>query len=168
MVPADQTAIIALSEARGLTTRTYKELSDEVDALAYYLHAIGIQPGDRVAGLTSNSPEAVVSLLACAAIGAVFTSASPEFGMDALEARFGQVEPRVIIACNGYAHGGKTYDSRIKVNNLLKVIPSIEHIILYEESPELDLELYVEIPAVTFDAATSCAPDATFEKTHAF
>ena len=161
---ADQTAIIALSEARGLTTRTYKELSDEVDALAYYLHAIGIQPGDRVAGLTSNSPEAVVSLLACAAIGAVFTSASPEFGMDALEARFGQVEPRVIIACNGYAHGGKTYDSRIKVNNLLKVIPSIEHIILYEESPELDLELYVEIPAVTFDAATSCAPDATFEK----
>jgi len=86
----DQTAIIALSEARGLTTRTYKELSDEVDALAYYLHAIGIQPGDRVAGLTSNSPEAVVSLLACAAIGAVFTSASPEFGMDALEARFGK------------------------------------------------------------------------------
>ena len=84
--------------------------------------------------------------------------------MDALEARFGQVEPRVIIACNGYAHGGKTYDSRIKVNNLLKVIPSIEHIILYEESPELDLELYVEIPAVTFDAATSCAPDATFER----
>ena len=158
----DAPAIIALSEARGLTTRSYKQLSDEVDALAYYLQAIGIQPGDRVAGLISNSPEAVISLLACAAIGAVFTSASPEFGMEALEARFGQVEPRVIIACNGYAYGGKTHDSRIKVNNLLKTIPSIEHIILYEESPELDLELYVEIPAVTFDAATSCAPDETF------
>ena len=158
----DQPAIIALSEGRGITTRTYKELSDEVDALAYYLHAIGIQPGDRVAGLTSNSPEAVISLLACAAIGAVYTSASPEFGMEALEARFGQVAPKVIIACNGYAYGGKTYDSRIKVNNLLKTIPSIEHIILYEESPELDLELYVEVPAVTFDAATSCAPDETF------
>ena len=159
---ADQPAIVALSEARGLTIRTYKQLSDEVDALAYYLQAIGIQPGDRVAGLTSNSPEAVSSLLACAAIGAVYTSASPEFGMEALEARFGQVEPKVIIACNGYAYNGKTYDSRIKVNNLLKTIPSIEHIILYEESPELDLELYVEIPAVTFDAATSCAPDETF------
>ena len=158
----DQPAIIALSEARGLTVRTFKQLSDEVDALAYYLQAIGVQPGDRVAGLTSNSPEAVSSLLACAAIGAVYTSAAPEFGMEALEARFGQVEPKVIIACNGYAYNGKTYDSRIKVNNLLKTVPSIEHIILYEESPELDLELYVEIPAVTFDAATSCAPDETF------
>ncbi len=160
----DATAIVALSESRGITSRTFKELSDEVDALAYYLQAIGIQPGDRVAGLTSNSPEAVTALLATAAIGAIYTSASPEFGLDALIARFGQVQPKVVIACNGYSYGGKLHDARSKVNNLLKVIPSIEHIILYEESPELDLELYVEIPAVTFDAATSCAPDATFER----
>ena len=124
-----------------------------------YLHAIGIQPGDRVAG-NINSPEAVVNTCMRRWWGGLRLRPLSLAWTHWKRASAGS---RAIIACNGYAHGGKTYDSRIKVNNCW-VIPSIEHIILYEESPELDLELYVEIPAVTFDAATSCAPDATFER----
>ena len=90
-------------------TVTFAELAAEVGAAAAGLRRLGITRGDRVAAVLPNCPEAVVALLATASLGAVWTSCSPEFGLDGLSARFSQVEPSVLITVDGYHYGGKAF-----------------------------------------------------------
>ena len=98
-------------------------------AFAAKLAELGIQPGDRVAGWLPNDIEAVIAMLATATLGGVWTSCSPDFGTDGAHDRFGQIEPKLLIACDGYRYGGKTFDIRAKVRDVAARTPSIQRII---------------------------------------
>ena len=96
-------AIIFRGEDRVHRVLSWDELHAQVSRLVQYLRASGIGPGDRCAGCVPNMPEAVVAMLACAAIGATWTSCSPDFGVQGVLDRFGQIEPRVLFAADGYS-----------------------------------------------------------------
>ena len=98
------------SEVRPLGEVTWGELRDRTAALAASLKEMGVERGDRVAAYLPNIPEAVVGLLACASVGAVWSSCSPDFGAGSVVDRFAQIEPRVLLAVDGYRYGGKDYD----------------------------------------------------------
>ena len=97
----DQLAIVAWDERGPASRYSWTELRGEVASAAAALAALGVGPGDRVAGWLPNIPEAVVAMLATASLGAVWTSCSPDFGVDAIADRFGQTEPVVLLFCDG-------------------------------------------------------------------
>jgi acetoacetyl-CoA synthetase len=105
----DRTAIISVSEQNVVRRLTYAELAGEVARVARGLRALGVGKGDRVAALLPNVPEAVIGLLATASIGAIWSSCSPDFGASSVIDRFAQIEPTVLIACEGYRYNGKDY-----------------------------------------------------------
>lgn len=115
----DDIALIALSESRDDICYSYRDLTDQVERLAGYLkHQCNIQPGDRVAAYLGNTAEAIIGMLATSRIGAVWTSASPDFGFEGVYDRFGQVQPKVVIVGNGYGYGGKSHDRAAVVAQL--------------------------------------------------
>ena len=93
------------------------------------LRSAGVRPGDRVAGLMANVPEAVVAALACSAVGATWSSASPDFGLHAVTDRFGQVEPVLLFATTHYRYRGKTFETARVVEQMKSAIPSIRRIV---------------------------------------
>jgi acetoacetyl-CoA synthetase len=123
-------AIIAASEAGSPKEITWAELEASVAAAASGLRTLGVTAGDRVAAYLPNVPEAVISFLACAAIGAVWSSCSPDFGAGAVRDRFAQIEPRILIAVDGYRYGGKSFDRTGVVADLAASMPSVEHTVL--------------------------------------
>jgi len=94
---------------------SHTTLRAQVSQCAQALQALGVVAGDKVAAYMPNMPETIVFMLAAASIGAVFSSASPDFGVQGVLDRFGQIEPKVLLACNGYYYNGKTLDIRDKV-----------------------------------------------------
>jgi acetoacetyl-CoA synthetase len=106
------------------------QLRNRVAALAAALRAAGIKPGDRVAALLPNCPEAVVVMLGAASVGAVFSSCSPEFGETAVVERFGQIEPRILFACDGHNYGGKRHGVIDKVERVAAAVSGIEQIVV--------------------------------------
>ncbi len=109
---------------------TYAELYDKVARLARSLRAMGIQPGDRIAGFMPNMIETVIGMLAATSIGAIWSSCSPDFGIKGVLDRFGQIEPRVLFTANGYSYSGKKFDSLGQIAEVVKQIPSIEKVIV--------------------------------------
>ena len=87
-------------------------------AFAGALRAMGVQPGDRVAAFVPNIPQALIAFLACASLGAVWSSCAPDMGAASVLDRFRQIEPRVLIAVDGYRYGGKHFDRRAVVEEL--------------------------------------------------
>lgn len=126
----DHPAIISRSEIRPLQTMTWQQLYDQTAAFAAGLKAAGIQPGDRVVAYMPNIAETVIAFLACASIGAIWSSSSPDFGSSIVVDRFKQIEPRILIAADGYRYGGKDYDRLATVQSIQAAIPSLEKIIL--------------------------------------
>jgi acetoacetyl-CoA synthetase len=122
-------AIIFNGEGRRRTV-SHAELYADVGRFAAALRAMGVRPGDRIAAYLPNLPETVVAALATAAVGAVWSSCSPDFGVQAVADRFGQIEPRVLVAVDGYSFGGKQFDLISRVEEILRALPSIERIIL--------------------------------------
>lgn len=122
-------AVYSKSETRTDVVKTWKELTNDVLKLATYLREHGIRKGDRVAGYLPNIYEAVVSLLATASVGAIWTSVSPDFGLESAMARFGQVKPKLIIAVGGYTYKGIQYDRREEVRQMKAQLPSVEGVI---------------------------------------
>jgi acetoacetyl-CoA synthetase len=119
----DRTAIISISE-QGLVRRlTYAELAGEVARVARGLRALGVSKGDRVAALLPNVPEAVIGLLATASIGAIWSSCSPDFGASSVIDRFAQIEPKVLIACDGYRYNGKEFSRAEMVAAVIAALP---------------------------------------------
>ncbi|MCI0693029.1 acetoacetate--CoA ligase [candidate division KSB1 bacterium] len=108
---------------------SFKELKNLVARGARGLRQAGIKKGDRVAGYVANVPEAIVAFLACASIGAVWSSASPDFGLHALCDRFNQVQPKLIFASTHYRYGGKTFRTGEVVKPLRDKIPSAKTIV---------------------------------------
>jgi acetoacetyl-CoA synthetase len=106
------------------------ELRQQVAQLAAALRAEGVVAGDRVAAWLPNLPETVVAMLAAASIGAIFTSASPDFGVQGALDRFGQVEPKVLIGVDGYYYAGKTIDVFSKLQEAAAQLPSVQKVLL--------------------------------------
>ncbi len=126
----DEDAIVFLREDGDTRTLSAAELFAEVSKVAAVLRHWGIKPGDRVAGYLPNIPEAIVAALAAASLGAVWSSCSPDFGTQGILDRFGQIEPRVLLAADGYLYGGKTHDCLARVREVLAQLPSVEHTIV--------------------------------------
>ena len=106
------------SELRELDTLTRGELREQVARIASGLKAMGVGPGDRVAAYLPNIAEAVAAFLACSSIGAVWSSCSPDFGAKSVVDRFAQIEPKVLLAVDGYRYNGKDFDRRETVEGI--------------------------------------------------
>ena len=108
--PDERVAILHASELRGLEQWTWGELRERTGRIRAGLRARGIGPGDRVAAYLPNVPETIAAFLATASLGAVWSSAAPEFGARSVCDRFGQIEPKLLLAIDGYRYGGKDFD----------------------------------------------------------
>ncbi|MDG1312385.1 MAG: acetoacetate--CoA ligase [Porticoccaceae bacterium] len=127
---SDKTAIIARLENGLRRTISYAELYQQVAQLAAALRDMGVAQGDRVAGFMPNILETIVAMLATSSIGAIWSSCSPDFGINGVMDRFGQIKPKVLFACNGYYYNGKTIDSTPRVQEICNHIDSIEQLVL--------------------------------------
>ncbi len=123
-------AIVFWGETGRQRALTRDDLYNEVSRLSQALKAQGVEPGDRVAGLMPNMPEAIVAMLATTAIGAVWSSASPDFGSQGILDRFGQIAPKVLIAPDSYDYNLKNHDVLGKVREVADQISSIEKIVV--------------------------------------
>ena len=123
-------AIIHASELRSLGEWSWDTLRDSVAALAARLKSVGVRPGDRVAAYAPNIPEMVASVLACASIGAIWSSCAAEFGTQSVTDRFRQIEPKVLIATDGYMYGGKPFDRMSQLRQIREELPTLKEIIL--------------------------------------
>jgi len=123
-------AIVFWSEDRLKSTVTYAELYSEVSRLAQALKAMGVKPGDRVAGYMPNVPGTVIAMLAAASIGAVWSSCSPDFGVQGVLDRFGQIEPKILFAADGYFYNGKTVDILPRLGQIMEGLPSVEKLVI--------------------------------------
>jgi acetoacetyl-CoA synthetase len=108
----------------------WAELADQAAALAAALQGLGVQRGDRVAAYLANVPQAVVGLLACASLGAIWSLCAPDMGVATVRDRFRQIEPKVLIAGDGTVYGGKPADRRETVATLLQALPSLQALVL--------------------------------------
>ena len=126
----DAVAILHASELRELDEITWGELRSRVAACAAGLRSLGVEKGDRVVAYLPNVAEAAVAFLAVASIGAIWSSASPDFGAGSLIDRFAQIEPKVLIAVDGYRYGGKDFDRTPVVRKLQEAMPSVERTVL--------------------------------------
>lgn len=126
---ANQTAIIAVTEAGDTQQLSYKELRQRVAQCASSLRRAGLAAGDRVAALAPNTPETLILLLACSSLGVIFSSASPDFGAEAAAARFTQIEPRLLFAASQYRYNGKRFDT-VQSTEMLADQLAVENVIL--------------------------------------
>jgi acetoacetyl-CoA synthetase len=126
----DRAALVFCGENGARRELSFDALRAAVAAVAGGLRAAGVKRGDRVAGLLPNCPEAVIAMLATTSIGATWSSCSPDFGINGVVDRFGQIEPKVLFACDGYTYNGKRIDSRPVVAGVADAIPSIETIVV--------------------------------------
>ena len=109
---------------------SWKELRDAVSQMAQALRELGVKKGDRVAAYMPNIPETIIAMLASSSIGAIWSSCSPDFGVQGVLDRFGQVEPTILIAADGYFYSGKKIDNLAKVAQITDEIHSIEKVII--------------------------------------
>ena len=167
---ADQPAILFQSERQPLTEITWGGLERAVARVAAALRCMGVARGDRVVAYLPNIPEAVIALLACASLGAIWSSCSPDFGTGSVIDRFAQIEPKVLFAVDGYAYGGKAHDRRSVVADLHRALPTLERTVLI---PYLDpaagteglmqTELWADLLASAGEGATLTFEQVPFD-----
>ena len=136
----DTIAVSAYGEDGRHRSLTRRKLYDDAMALAGWLEQAGVVKGDRVAAYAPNVPETIVMMLATATLGAIFSSCSPDFGFDGVRDRFGQIEPKILLACDGYHYAGKGIDRLPLVADLVAAVPSISKILIIpylKERPDL-------------------------------
>jgi acetoacetyl-CoA synthetase len=119
-------ALVFWGEDKVKRRMSRRELYDLVSRLAQGLRAAGVAKGDRVAGYLPNLPESVAAMLAATSIGAIWSSCSPDFGVQGVLDRFGQIEPKVLFCADGYLYGGKAFDSLEKVREILPQLASVK------------------------------------------
>jgi acetoacetyl-CoA synthetase len=136
----DAPAIVAVTEHRSTRTVSWAELGREVTRVAAALRAAGVRSGDRVGGIVANVPEAISAALGAAALGAIWSSCSPDFGVQGILDRFGQIAPKAIVSVDGYVYGGKGYDCLPKLAEVTRQLPSAVRTVvvpLLNDWPEL-------------------------------
>ncbi|RIV34471.1 acetoacetate--CoA ligase [Micromonospora radicis] len=124
---ADDPVVLAYGQTRAPVTLTAAELREQVRRVAAGLRRLGVTTGDRVAAYAPNIPETYVLLLATASLGAIFSSCAPEFGTRSVTDRWQQIEPRVLVAVDGYRYGDKPVDRRAEVAAIQAALPSLRH-----------------------------------------
>ncbi len=127
---APELAIMSWDEHQRHRQISQKELKQTVAKIAQYLKSKGIEKGDRVAGYLPNIPETIFFMLAATSIGAVWSSCSPDFGVQGVVDRFGQIEPKILITTDGYFYNGKTFSNVDKINEIKGRIPSLRDIVV--------------------------------------
>ena len=137
----DSLALVEQSELRARREITWLELQERSAAIASGLTALGVGPGDRVAAYLPNGSEAIAAFLAAASIGAIWSSCSPDFGADSVIDRFSQIEPRVLLAVDGYSYNGRKFDRMGEVAQIEVALPSVEKTVVLaylDEAPAID------------------------------
>ncbi|MCH8556863.1 MAG: acetoacetate--CoA ligase, partial [Balneolia bacterium] len=134
-------ALIFRSETVSYQETSWEELRQQVSSLAHFFRKSGVEKGDRVAAYLPNTPHAFVGMLAASAVGAVWSSCSPDFGTDSVIERFSQIEPKVLITVNGYRYNGKAHDRRERATKIIKAMPGLKHVIhipYLDDAPKVD------------------------------
>ena len=126
---AERPAIIARCEAAEPVQVSWAQLQGDVGALAAKLRELGVSSGDRVVAYLPNIAQTVVAFLACASIGAIWSSCAPEMGVSVVLDRFQQIKPKLIFATDSYSYAGKTFDRRAVLDEVLQGLPEIEHVV---------------------------------------
>ena len=126
----DEVAVRHRAEGGELGEITWGELRGRVGAFAAGLRGLGVERGDRVVAYLPNSPAALIGFLASASIGAVWSSCSPDFGVSTVVDRFAQIEPKVLLAVDGYRYNGRPFDRMEVVAELERSMPTVEHTVL--------------------------------------
>jgi len=160
----DGIAIIFAGEDGSRRSLSFAELYAQVARIALALKEAGVQPGDRVAGYLPNLPETVIAMLAATSMGAVWSSCSPDFGVQGVLDRFGQIEPKILFTCAAYRYNGKTFDCLGRVRELGQKLPSLERIVVVPYmDPDSDLSGLPK--ALSWDAfSDNAAIDVRFER----
>jgi acetoacetyl-CoA synthetase len=137
----DHIAIISSREDKNDYKISYSELNQLVTACAQGLMELGVKRGDRIAGFVTNIPETIIAILAATSLGAVWTSCSPDFGIQGVIDRFGQVKPKILFAIEEYQYNGKVINSRQKIEEIVHLIPEIKKIVWIPAYQELSISL---------------------------
>ncbi|HEY7379587.1 MAG TPA: acetoacetate--CoA ligase [Gaiella sp.] len=137
---AAEVAVRHASELRPLAELTWSDVRRQTAAFAAGLRRLGVEQGDRVVAYLPNVPEAVIGFLACASIGAIWSSCSPDFGARSVVDRFAQIGPKVLLAVDGYRYGGRDFDRRDVLAHVQDELPMLEHtVVLPYLEPDPDL-----------------------------
>jgi len=123
-------ALVFWGEDKVKRSVTHAELCAQVSCIAQALRATGVKAGDRVVGYLPNIPEAISAMLAAASIGAIWSSCSPDFGVQGVLDRFGQIEPTVLFAADGYWYNGKALDALEKTRDIVNGLPSLRKVVI--------------------------------------
>jgi len=126
----DAPAMIFRGENKVRRVLSFADVYDTVSRLAQALRRAGVRPGDRVAGIVSNMPEAVIGMMATSAVGGIWSSCSPDFGVQGVLDRFGQIQPRVLFCVDGYWYGGKRLDVLGKLATIATNLPSLAQVVV--------------------------------------
>ena len=158
----NQTSIEFLSETGFEETITWNDLYEKVCKLSNYFKKLNIKKGDRIAAYVPNKIESVISFLACAKNGIIWSSCSPDFGVQGVVDRFKQIEPKILITCNHYFYNGKKIDILEKLDNILSKIPSIEKTLVfsYNQKENLNIKDYLNF----YDVINQSSLDENFDR----
>ncbi|MFO1244736.1 MAG: acetoacetate--CoA ligase [Ramlibacter sp.] len=148
-------AIISRNEKGQHRELSWPELRRQVASLALHLKAEGLQPGDRVAAYLPNIPEAMVAFLAVVSLGGVWSICAPDMGTAAVLDRFKQIEPKVLIACDGVTYGGRDFDRTGVVAELRAALPSVQHVIVHQNLGVADGAMDLIASDAVFTRATA-------------
>ena len=151
----DSPALVFRGEDKVEKTISWHELNNKVSQLNQAFSDIGLGPSDRVCAVVPNMPETIMAFAGVASVGAIWSSCSPDFGEKGILDRFGQIEPKVLVICDGYYYNGKTIDIAEKAERVLAQLPSVKKVIVIDYIGSADA-VATRLPnAVTFDAFTS-------------
>ncbi|MDZ4100505.1 MAG: acetoacetate--CoA ligase [Hydrogenophaga sp.] len=153
-------AIVSRNEKGHHVEMSWPELRRQVASLALHLQAQGVQPGDRVAAYLPNIPEAMVAFLATVSVGGVWSICAPDMGTNAVLDRFRQIEPVVLIACDGVTYGARDFDRLAVVAELRAALPTVRHVVLHtnlaaDDAEAVDRALHAAAPCTAFADATA-------------
>ena len=162
---SDRIAIVGRLENGSRTTLSYGQLYEQVEQCAAAMRSVGVECGDRVAGFMPNVAQTVVAMLATTSIGAIWSSCSPDFGINGVMDRFGQIKPKLLFGCNGYYYNGKTIDSTATLQQICAKIDSIEQLVVVPVIEQL-ADLSAHGKAVLFNdfLITHNTPELVFEQ----
>ncbi|MBB1488818.1 acetoacetate--CoA ligase [Oceanospirillum sediminis] len=160
----DRTALVFRGEKDQREAISYKELYNRVAQLASALKKTGVQKGDRVAGFVPNCNETVIAMLATASLGAVWSSCSPDFGINGVLDRFGQIKPKVLFTTDGYYYSKKTLNNLERVEGILEQLPEIETVVVIPfTAPQPDISA-IRGGILLQDFTDTSATEITFEQ----
>ena len=162
-ITTERPAIIHASETREISEISWEQLYKETAAFQQTLIKLGVQKGDRVVAYTANIYEAIVAFLATASLGAIWSSASPDFGTQSVIDRFKQIEPKVMITVDGYSYGGKTFDRTEVIQSIQKELPTLKATIVLPFLGEKSKIDSFKNPMIYDEAISNGAKEVTYE-----